>query len=959
MKIVSADITGSLIVNGVDVTTNVVSSSIFSGSIAGRVTSLEQFSASLDATFATDASVSASILVLSQSVQNSQAALSSSYALTSGSIAGRVTLIEGQYATTGSNQFNGSQSISGSVVVSQSINVPVVNTPLVQNGSQYLIQDTNTGITAIQNGANTWGFYPGGQFFPAGLIGGSTFGATSVDVTQNVLLLKSLYYGAQIITAPDGVTTQTWSFKTDGNLELPTGKYITGSLFGTSSYASNAGLFNGLSSTIFATTGSNNFTGPQNITDTSNAISFTSTASLYTDGGLRVAKDSFVSGTAYFNNITVYGTSSIEYITSSQVNIGTNIIYVNTDTPAVRFGGLAVFDSGSTQLTGSMLWDSEKNHWVYSNPSGSSYSGGMIMSGPRSSALGDEQGTLNNYVMKGQGGDHITSSQIIDDGTTVRIPGNLQVTGSIVGLGNNTFGSSISSTQQITGSFSSTGSFTVNSSSFFIGSNNQVGINTTTPSSQLVVAKAGNSASVEINLNDSGYGRIFAYNRSTTAGANLVLNDPGGNVLVGTTADGGFKLDVSGTLRATGAATFASSVTTTQLIASAASNVSAIIAGVFSGTNNPRFFVQGDESTNTVKLIAGSSTGSDNMAFGVGGATNNIFIKAGGNVGIGTISPLQLLYIQGAPIANNVFSGIGIGDANSERIRIGYNTLGIISGLVPPQIIAGVSNLFLATRDIAGGDIVFQTGAGVTEKMRITGGGNIGIGVTPSAWASPFTVIQGGAYGQHIGFQSNGPDIKVGSNNYYNGSGYIYTITGNGAMQFNVGGNSGFQFNTAPSGTAGNAVTFTTAMSVTPGGNTLIGTTTDSGYKLNIYSENSPATIGLKTDSIYNSVFRDYTTTTTSFLDITTERTDGGGFNFLLVITSTLVASASFRSYYTLAVQGRGTSGNTTQLSYVSINTASRTAIAVSFPSNGVIRLTLTGGENCQIKVTTMGHGSI
>ena len=183
-----------------------------------------------------------------------------------------------------------------------------------------------------------------------------------------------------------------------------------------------------------ATTGSNVFTGTQYVSEASNAISFTSTASLYTDGGFRVAKDSFISGTAYFNNITVYGTSSIEYITSSQVNIGSNIITVNTDTPAVRFGGLSVFDSGSTGLTGSIFWDSEKNHWIYSNPSGSSYNSGMIMSGPRNSgSLGDEQGTTFNALMKGQGGDHITSSQMIDDGTTVRIPGNLQVTGSLSG----------------------------------------------------------------------------------------------------------------------------------------------------------------------------------------------------------------------------------------------------------------------------------------------------------------------------------------------------------------------------------------------------------------------------------------------------------------------------------------------------------------------------------------------
>jgi hypothetical protein len=189
----------------------------------------------------------------------------------------------------------------------------------------------------------------------------------------------------------------------------------------------------------YATTGSNTFTGAQFASDTSNAISFTSTASLYSDGGLRVQGNSFVSGTAYFNNIIVYGTSSIQYITSSQVNVGTNIITVNTDTPAVRFGGLAVFDSGSTQLTGSMLWDSEKNHWVYSNPSGSTYSGGMFISGPRSSALGSEQGTTACMLLVGQGSDHLTSSMIYHDSTKTCFYSNaLYVTSSgAVGIGTN------------------------------------------------------------------------------------------------------------------------------------------------------------------------------------------------------------------------------------------------------------------------------------------------------------------------------------------------------------------------------------------------------------------------------------------------------------------------------------------------------------------------------------------
>ena len=167
----------------------------------------------------------------------------------------------------------------------------------------------------------------------------------------------------------------------------------------------------------YATTGSNTFVSSQYISNTINPTGFTTTASLYTDGGLRVTKDAYVSGTLYLNNVTVYGTQSVNYITSSQLDISDNIINVNTATPNVRFGGLAVYDSGSTSLTGSMLWDSEKNYWVYSNPSGSTYSGGMIISGPRNTgSLGNEVGTTGCALMMGQGGDHITSSAIFSYG---------------------------------------------------------------------------------------------------------------------------------------------------------------------------------------------------------------------------------------------------------------------------------------------------------------------------------------------------------------------------------------------------------------------------------------------------------------------------------------------------------------------------------------------------------------
>ena len=269
-----------------------------------------------------------------------------------------------------------------------------------------------------------------------------------------------------------------YNFDVSGSGNFTNGLTVTGSivgaLTGTASYASNANLLDGLDSTQFTLTSSfsaytaslnnfsasilsytsstdlrinaldqytaslntrsasfacvtatNNFACTQYFSNTSNAVSFTSTGSLYSDGGLRITKDMYVSGTAFFNNVTVFGTQSINYITSSQLNISTNLITVNTDTPSIRFGGLAVYDSGSTGLTGSILWDSEDNQWIYSNPSGSTYDSAVFLVGPRNvGVLGNEPGISCNFLSKGNGLHHMTSSGIFEDGSRTCFYGN-------------------------------------------------------------------------------------------------------------------------------------------------------------------------------------------------------------------------------------------------------------------------------------------------------------------------------------------------------------------------------------------------------------------------------------------------------------------------------------------------------------------------------------------------------
>jgi DNA-dependent RNA polymerase auxiliary subunit epsilon len=70
----------------------------------------------------------------------------------------------------------------------------------------------------------------------------------------------------------------------------------------------------------------------------------------------------------------------------------------------------------------------------------------MLISGPKNtSGLGNELGLVNNYIVKAVGDDHISSSQMQDDGVTVTIPYTASI-GNIVGLGGPTaFSTSVDS----------------------------------------------------------------------------------------------------------------------------------------------------------------------------------------------------------------------------------------------------------------------------------------------------------------------------------------------------------------------------------------------------------------------------------------------------------------------------------------------------------------------------------
>jgi hypothetical protein len=142
------------------------------------------------------------------------------------------------------------------------------------------------------------------------------------------------------------------------------------------------------------------------------------------------------SGSVYIaNDLVVQGSSSIQYISASSVSIGTNIVQLNTANPSVRFAGLTIIDSGSIGGSGSFLYDSVHDEFVFVHRgNGTNVTSSHFVLGPETyDSLGNETYLTNNRLPKGTGKEHLVDSQISDDGTTVSIGGALTITGNITG----------------------------------------------------------------------------------------------------------------------------------------------------------------------------------------------------------------------------------------------------------------------------------------------------------------------------------------------------------------------------------------------------------------------------------------------------------------------------------------------------------------------------------------------
>jgi hypothetical protein len=385
------------------------------------------------------------------------------------------------------------------------------------------------------------------------------------------------------------------------------------------------------------------------------------------------------------------------------------------------------------------------------------------------------------------------------------------------------------------------------------------------------------------------------------------------------------------TLNATTVIATTANVTTANITTGNVTNMSSGNVAITGGSINGTTLGATTASTANVTTLTTSSTVTINGGTANGVAyldgskvltTGSALVFDGTNLGIGTSSPWTKLSVYGSGDQRIAVTS-PTGGSTIAAIDLSPSlTAGEAAANAPQARIYAVDSNYSANIIFAS-KVTGATANALQTRMTLDSSGNLGLGVTPSAWGGSFKAFQIASGGTSL--WSDGSVAFYNRNTFYDGTNRKYVVDGF-AQEYAQLNDGSHAWKITTSGSANGNISFTQAMTLDASGRLLVATTSNTdGSALQVDAGNVGSTL-------YTALFRNTNTSTAVYNTLRFIQGATGSATGYVGTGGSTVGNAAFQNNFVVGTQ---------------------TSSALVFATNDTERARITSGGDLLVGTTS------